>query len=236
GQSGLEVWVKASVVGLEADVDWGTIKQVVARSATGETVVVVAGFVVICAGALEAMRLLLEYDEASRGTITRDGAPLGRYFADHLSTTGGTFRCLDWNRYNRATAPVFARGVMRTPRLELTRAAQERYQLPSAFGHFTCVTHGDTGFDVARAWLRKRQGKDERLARRYKLMGRVSKDFCALAYWRWYHRQLWISRRADLLLRVDVEQTPNWGSRVFLGEKGDALGRKLLVIVWAIRR
>src|SRR5205823_6126805 len=55
------------------------------------------------------------------------------------------------------------------------------------------------------------------------------------AYWRWYHRQLWISRRADLLLQVDVEQTPNWGSRVFLGEKRDALRRKLLVIDWRIR-
>ena len=235
GKSRLEVWVNASVVALQSNGDSRRISQVVARSARGRTLVVEAGFVVICAGALESTRLLLEYDEASRGTITRDGAPLGRYFADHLSTTGGTFRCLDWNRYNKATAPVFARGAMRTPRLELSRAAQERYQLPSAFGHFTFVTHGDTGFDVARAWLRKRQGKDEKLAKRYKLMGRVIKDFCALAYWRWYHRQLWISRRADLLLQVDVEQIPNWGSRVFLGEKRDALGRKLLVIDWRIR-
>lgn len=235
GESGLEVWVNASVVAFQSDGDSPRIRQVVARNAAGRTLLIEPSFVVICAGALESTRLLLEHDEASKGTITRDGAPLGRYFADHLSVTGGRFRCLDWNRYNRATAPIFSRGVMRTPRLELTRSAQERYRLTSAFGHFTFVTHGDTGFDVVRAWLRKRQGKDEELRQPYKMMGRVVNDLCALAFWRWYHRQLWISRRADLLLQVDVEQTPNSGSRVFLGEKRDALGRRVLVIDWRVR-
>jgi choline dehydrogenase-like flavoprotein len=130
---------------------------------------------------------------------------------------------------------MFAAGVMRTPRLELTRAAQEREGLSSAFGHFTFVTHGDTGFDVVRAWLRKRQGKDEELKQPVKTMGRVVNDICALAFWRFYHRQLWISRRADLLLQVDIEQMPDWGNRVFLGEKRDALGRRILVIDWRIR-
>ncbi|HYY72095.1 MAG TPA: GMC oxidoreductase [Candidatus Bathyarchaeia archaeon] len=235
GKSGLEVWLNASVVALQSNGDSHRIRRVVARSAGGRTLSVEAGFVVICAGALESTRLLLEYDEASGGTITRDGAPLGRYFADHLSVTSGRFWCLDWNRYNKATAPIFVRGAMRTPRLELTRAVQERYQLPSAFGHFTFVTHGDTGFDLVRACLQKRQAKDERLRKPYRMMGQVVNDLYALAYWRWHHRQLWIPRRADLLLQIDIEQIPNWGSRVFLGEKRDPLGRKVLAIDWRIR-
>jgi hypothetical protein len=124
---------------------------------------------------------------------------------------------------------------MRTPRLELTREAQKRERLPSAFGHFTFVTHGDTGFDVVRSWLRRNQGKSEELVLPYRRIGRVVSDLCSLAYWRWFYRQLWISRQAELLLQVDIEQTPNWASRIFLDEKKDAMGRKALVIDWRIR-
>jgi len=149
--------------------------------------------------------------------------------------TVGQFQCLNWSQYNKMTAPVFARGIMRSPRLELTREAQKRERLPSAFGHFTFVTHGGTGFDVVRAWLRKNQGNDEKLVVPYRRLASVVSDLCSLAYWRWYHRQLWICRQAELLLQVDIEQTPNWASRVFLDGKRDALGRKALVIDWRIR-
>lgn len=124
---------------------------------------------------------------------------------------------------------------MRSPRLELTREAQKRERLPSAFGHFTFVTNGGTGFDVVRAWLRKRQGGTEEFEVPFKRMGRVVSDLCAMAYWRWYQQQLWISRQADVLLQVDIEQTPNWASHVFLDETRDVSGRKALAIDWRIR-
>jgi hypothetical protein len=177
---------------------------------------------------------MLDYNEASQGAITRTGAPLGRYFADHLSVTAGRFRCRDWRAYNRLTAPLFQRGLMRTPRLELSTAAQQRYRVTSAFAHFTFLTHGDTGFDVVKSWLRRRQGKHEPLNQPWRLIGRVVCDLVTLAYWRGRHRQLWIPRRADTLLQIDVEQTPNFNSQLSLAKDRDRLGRRLLAIDWQI--
>ncbi len=236
-ERGMEVWLNAPVVSMQRDSDSNSarIEKVIARNKGGKTLIISAKSVVLCAGALESTRILLEFDESSDGTITREGAPLGRYFADHLSVSAGRFQCLNWSRYNKMTAPIFVSGIMRSPRLELTREAQKRERLPSAFGHFTFVTHGDTGFDVVRSWLRKNQGKDEKLVLPYKRLAHIVSDLCSLMYWRWYHRQLWISRQAELLLQVDIEQTPNWTSRVFLDEKRDASGRKTLAIDWRIR-
>lgn len=232
----LEVWLNAAVVGFE----WASgpvtrITAVEARSWNGKTLVVRPEVLVVCSGALESTRLMLAFDEAAQGLVSRSGAPLGRYFADHLSVTCGRFECCDRGRYNRETAPIFARGMMRTPRLELSSTAQQRLAVTSAFAHFTFVTDGDTGFDVVRNLLRQRQGEQRGLGLTPGKLWRVVSDVSAMAFWRGVYRRLWIPRQADLLLQVDVEQTPNWNSRLSLADDRDGLGRKRLVIEWQIR-
>jgi choline dehydrogenase-like flavoprotein len=193
-----------------------------------------ANVVVICAGALESTRLLLAFDEAAEGLISRDGAPLGCYFGDHLSLTCARFVCKDWRRYNLAVAPIFRRGIMRTPRLELTPETQRKWQVTSAFAHFTFVTGGDSGFDVVRNLLRRRQGENRRLGLSAGMLARTVSDVAAMAYWRGIHRRLWIPRHAELLLQLDIEQAPNRDSRLFLAPERDALGRKRLIVDWRI--
>ena len=88
--SGLVVWLNAGVVRLQCDAaEMGRILAVEARSANGRMLNVRPDLVVICAGALESTRLLLAFDESTSGRLTANGAPLGRYFADHLSVTCG---------------------------------------------------------------------------------------------------------------------------------------------------
>lgn len=232
----LDVWLNAGVVRLVLSPDGGgRIAAVEARSPNGRTLVVRPEVLAICAGALESTRLMLEFDESSQGLITRSGAPLGRYFADHLSVTCGRFECRDWRRYNLETAPIFVNGVMRTPRLELSSGAQQRLAVTSAFAHFTFVTRGDTGFDVVRNVLRKRQGEQQGLGLSPRRFWRAVGDVSAMAFWRGIHRRLWIPRRADLLLQVDIEQTSNWNSRLSLSDEQDDLGRKRLSIDWQIQ-
>jgi choline dehydrogenase-like flavoprotein len=232
----LEIWLNAAVVRFVPSPDSaGRIVAVEARSPNGRTLVVHLDMLVVCAGALESTRLMLDFDESSQGMVTRFGAPLGRYFADHLSVTCGRFECHDWQRFNLETSSVFLGGVMRTPRLELSSSTQQRLALTSAFVHFDFVTHGDTGFDVVRNVLRKRQGEQQGLGLSPKMLGRVVGDVSAMAFWRFYHRRLWIPRLADLLLQVDIEQTPNWNSRLSLADERDDLQRKRLVIEWQIK-
>ncbi len=233
----LNVWLNASVVSLERVVLGNTqhIEVVKAQSSNGRQLQVRPQAVVICAGALESTRLLLAFDEESDASITRNGDSLGRYFADHLSVTCGRFICRDWRSYNLAVSPIFSGGVMRTPRLELSGSAQQRMGLPSAFAHFTFVTHGDTGFDVVRNILRKRQGESQKTGLSLSMLGRVVNDVSAMAFWRGIHRRLWIPRQADLLLQVDIEQMPNRNSRLTLSNNRDAFQRKRLAIEWQIK-
>lgn len=236
GDADLKVWLNATVVDMNRSNPSvnSQIESITARSPNGRTLVVRPSVVVICAGALESTRLLLEFDEATGGSITNEGAPLGQYFADHLSVTCGRFLCRDWRRYNLAVGPVFEKGVMRTPRLELTGLTQKELGLTSAFAHFTFVTQGNTGFDVVRSVLRRRQGEQQSLGFTPSLLWRVVADVTAMAFWRGVYRRLWIPRKAELLLQVDIEQTPNSASRLSLSDKRDALNRKRLVIDWQI--
>jgi len=233
---GLTVWINATVVAMtRANLDGNLqIETVAAQSPTGRKLLVRPSLVVICAGALESTRLLLEFDEATGGSITSEGAPLGRYFADHLSVTCGRFTCRDWRRFNLAVGPIFENGVMRTPRLELTGAAQKELELTSAFAHFTFVTQGDTGFDVVRSVLRRQQGEQQRVSFSPFLLWRVLADVSAMAFWRGVYRRLWIPRQAELLLQVDIEQMANAASRLTLSDQRDTFKRKRLVIDWQI--
>jgi len=233
---GLEVWINSSVVEIGSLHGQGQrIDSVTAKSPDGRTLRVKSQFVIVCAGALESTRLLLAFDESTNGIITRGGAPLGRNFADHLSFSCGRFVCSNLRRYNMAVAPIFASGIMRTPRLELSADAQRRLRVTSAFAHFAFVTHGDSGFDVVREVLRRRQGEKQRLQLSPVLLGRVVTDVAAMAFWRGVYRRLQIPRRADLLLQVDIEQAPNRNSRLYLSDERDHLRRKRLVIDWRIK-
>lgn len=233
--SELVIWLNAGVVRLEPAAHGDRrITTVTASGPHGRTLVVRPRVLVVCAGALESTRLMLALDESTGGWLRQAGAPLGRYFADHLSVTCGRFHPLDWRRYNLETAPIFERGVMRTPRLELSDSAQRRLAVTSAFAHFTFVTHGDTGFDLVRNFLRRRQGERQGLGLSPGQLGRMVGDVSAMAYWRGVRRRLWIPRQAELLLQVDIEQVPNWHSHLSLADERDALGRKRLRIDWRI--
>lgn len=232
----LNVWLNASVTEFiqSADGDNHQVTAIHAKSTDGKTLVVSSDCMVICAGALESTRLMLALDESSGGQVTRHGAPLGRYFSDHLSVTCGQFECHDWQRFNLETAPIFQNGVMRTPRLELSFDAQQKSTLTSAFIHFTFVTHGDTGFDVVRNILRRRQGEQHNLSLSLPKMLSTVKDVSAMAFWRVFYRRLWIPRKADLLLQIDIEQTANRDSQLSLADERDDMGRKRLIVDWRI--
>lgn len=231
----LRIWLNASVTGLTQSSDEpDKITAVQAQSTNGRQLTICPQILVICAGALESTRIMLAFNESSGGLITKAGAPLGKYFADHLSVTCGKFKCHQWRRYNLETAPIFQQGVMRTPRLELSPNIQEKEALTSAFAHFTFITHGDTGFDVVRNVLRRRQGEKRVPDLQAQAITSAITDISAMAFWRGIYSRLYIPRQADLLLQVDIEQFPNRNSCLFLSDDRDAFGRKRLTINWQI--
>ena len=83
--------------------------------------------------------------------------------------------------------------------------------------------------------LRQRQGEPRGLGLTPGKLWRTVSDASAMVFWRGIYRRLWIPRQADLLLQVDIEQAPNWNSRLSLAEEHDDLGRKRLMIEWRIK-
>jgi choline dehydrogenase-like flavoprotein len=232
----LQVWLDAQVTGfaMEHAGERVCFSNVTARGNSGQSLVIKAKYFVVCAGALESTRLLLEADESHRHFLTALGCPLGRYFADHLSVRCGDIECHNWRKFNFAVAPVFTRGIMRTPRLELAAGAQVREKLASAFAHFTFLTNGETGFDIVRNVLRRRQGERQELGLSLGKIGRVVNDVTAMALYRYGFHRLWIPRASSLVLQVDIEQVPNYHSRVYLGQERDRLDRRRLIVDWRI--
>jgi choline dehydrogenase-like flavoprotein len=232
----LSVWLNARVTSLDTSSEHGHCRlwSVSARNAAGNTLAVHAKHFVLCAGALETTRLLLEHDERTNGSITRFGAPLGCYLSDHLSVTCARFKRHRQAAFNSAVSPIFKRGLMRTPRLELSAAAQRRHQLPSAFAHVTFQTDGATGFDVVRNFLRRQQGEQQPLGLSARGVGRIVHDVALMAYWRFLHTRLWIPAQASVLLQIDLEQIPNKNSRLFLSDERDMHGRKRLAVDWRV--
>lgn len=233
----ITVWLNATVTGMTRSESDGAarIDEITAQSQNGHSLRVRAKTIVIAAGALETTRLLLAFDESTRGSITRAGAPLGRYFTDHLSSTRARIVCYDWHRYTLAVAPVFKRGIMHTPRLELSAAAQNELGLTGAFAHFISLAAPDSGFIFIRDLLRSMQGSYADFDLKRALSAGAIGGLCALAYWRVVHRRLWIPKRAGLYLRIDAEQAPRIDSRMFLAEERDAFGRRLLALDWRVQ-
>lgn len=236
---GPHVWVNAVATRVEttATASGRRVEALHAVSVAdgSRTIRILPRVLVVTAGALESTRFLLELDAANDHCISRSGAPLGRYFADHLSVPCGRFHCHDWSRFNASVAPIFVGSIMRSPRLELSPSAQARLGLPSAFAHVTFLTHGDTGFDVVRNLLRGRQGEERRLGLTLGNVGRVVHDVTAMSTWRFLRERLWIPRSAELLLQVDIEQTANPDSRVYLTDEVDSRGRRRLAIDWRVQ-
>lgn len=230
------IWLNAALVGMKAgeSPQGMAVDSIAARSQNGRQLIVRAPIVVICAGALESTRILLEFDESHAGALSHGGAPLGRYFGDHLSATCGRFVCRDWRRFSLAVSPSFQHGRMRTPRLEFAAAAQVEWGLPSAFAHFTFLTRADSGFGLVRRVLRRRQGENVALGLTPSVLAGAVTDITSMAFWRIVHQRLWIPRQANLRLQVDVEQRPNSASRVLLSDEFDALGRRRLALDWRI--
>ncbi|RFF29581.1 GMC oxidoreductase [Wenzhouxiangella sediminis] len=232
----LEVWLNATVTVLEVEAGdaESRLREVRAKGPHGQSLRICAQHVVVSAGALESTRLILEMNESVAAGGMDESSPLGRHFSDHLSVTAGKFRCVDSRGFNHAIGPVFQRGIMRTPRLEISPAAQAREALTSAFAHFTFETDGTSGFDLVRSWLRKRQGEALNEELTPANLAKASRDMAKLGFWKTVHRRLWIPNEANLLLQVDIEQIPNWESRLTLADERDAYGRKRLSIDWRI--
>jgi hypothetical protein len=207
-----------------------TIKNLIAKSSNGNILNIKAKIVIICCGAIESTKLLLLYNKENNNFITSDGAPLGKFFSDHLSFICGKFNLIDWKKFNLHFSPRFQNGLMNTPRFELNSLIQKTKKLPSAFVHFNFNTDNSTYLDVLKSSFKKRKINFKVLILLGASIFSIIKDTCNLIIFRCFYKIAWFYKSTKMLFQIDIEQFPNKANRIYLTNK------KNLAIDWKITK
>lgn len=186
-------------------------------------------FTILCCGALETTRLLMSFRK--RNSLLGFSSPaLGKFFSDHLSVRYAKllFQRSDRKLINLKLMSRFERGVMRTPRFELTPKAQQELKVSNTYAHFLMVSPSGSGFDLVRKILRRLQGIKEPLNFKLKDIWLGLSDVMCMVYWRYVHNRLYLPPLADLYLQVDIEQIPQEDSKLDVSEQEG------LIVNWQI--
>lgn len=184
---------------------------------------------ILCCGALETTRLLMNFKKHN-SLVASSSPALGKFFSDHLSVRYAklSFERSDRRLINLKLMSRFERGVMRTPRFELTPKAQQKLGVSNTYAHFLMVSPSGSGFDLVRKILRRLQGIKEPLNFRLRDIWFGLSDVIAMAYWRYVHKRLYLPPLAELYLQVDIEQIPREDSKLDVSEQGG------LIVNWQI--
>lgn len=232
--AGLQIWLNSTLTHFYVERTSGRISSATGRAEGGRSITVTAKYAVICAGAIEATRLLLLLDSQYNGELFRDCNALGRYFNDHISIPTATIRVKQAMKLNRLAGFRFFESTMRSLRFELSAAAQERECIGSAFGHISFKTEKSTGFDVLRDFLRSRQ-RGGRV--RTSMLMDALRDIPYLSrmgFWRVFHNQLLWPVPATYEVHVVAEQLPRADNRITLSSENDCYGLPVPAIRWNV--
>lgn len=230
---GLELWLNAHVVGIDAASETVTVR---ARSAQGDEIEVRARHLIIAAGAIETTRLALLIDRWHDGAISRISPDLGRYFADHVSAPVAELIPESARVFNRIFGFRFgAQGSMRNIRFEMAPQAPERAQLPPHFVHIGFTTEAPGGFDALRDLFRSLQRRRVPSPKVIWRLLRAAPWLARAVWWRFVLRRLLFPAGARLTVHVVIEQIASAAHRIGLSvERTDSFGLPLAEIDWRV--
>lgn len=227
----IEIWLGATVCDFQLDRAAGRLMGLVARNFTGRELRIRSDKFIFAAGSIETTRLLLLLDAASDQRAFERCKVLGRYFQDHLKAEVARISRRDPAATNRLFGYRFVDGTRRELHLELSRAAQERDRVGSAFAY--------VAMDLAENPLSEFKKIAEGFQRRqfdFRAVGTASRNVGLLArtiWWRFVDKQLFMPESLQLQLMACVEQLPDWNNRISLSETRDRLGNPLARFDWA---
>ncbi len=205
---------------------------VTARSDNGHAVRVHARAYVICAGALESARCVLEMNEAAGGLRGGVSDLTGRFLHDHLSLRLARVKIVDHAGFQRLFAPVFVGNTLRSLRMELSSDFLAHEGLPGLYAHFVAETAPDSGFALLRDLFRGIQhGKLKAVFAGAWRIPLSLPGVLEVLFERFVRQRLPFPRSAGVFLHCDFEQAPLRENRIYLGKTG-ADGNRSLHIDW----
>ena len=227
------VWLNATVAGFGLDRDAGRLVTLKAQSLAERRIEVTADQFVIAAGTIESTRLLLLLDQASDRHAFAGTDALGRYFQDHLKAEVAQ---VDRHRpalTNHLLSYRFIKGTRRDLHLELSHGAQQSGAVSSAFVYVS--------MDLANSGLAAIKSIAHGLQQRkveFRHVGTAMKDFRLIAkgaFWRLWHKQLYVPPGIAFRLMTSIEQLPHAQNRITLSNNKDRLGMPKARFEWKPR-
>ena len=228
------VWLNATATHFDIEGAAGRIAGVGATARSGRKLTARAREYVICAGAIEATRLLLLLRRQSGGYAFSGCYALGRGFHDHVSLVGATVATDEPVELNRLAGYRFHGSTMRSVRFELAHRAQREECVGSSFGHIGFETSHPSGFDALKDAFRALQSKGS--VDLPMTLG-VARDLPYLAravWWRLVKRRLLWPQPARYRLHIVVEQLPKPQNRITLADEPDDLGVPRASLAWRV--
>jgi len=226
----VQVWLNATVAGWSLSGEGkSTVRELVAQGAGGETLRLHPRAVVIAAGALETARSVLELQGGAGRTLSAGVDEFtGRFLHDHLSLRIARVRVLDSARFEERFSPFFEGAIMRSLRMELPPDTLEQHALPAFYAHFIAEAPVASGFAVLRDCLRSVQRRDWTLAAATtKHIPGALPDIAKVLYTRFVKSRLAFPTKSEFFLHIDIEQTPSFDNRVYLGASPTGIRRPM---------
>lgn len=190
-----------------------------------------ARYFVVAAGTIESARILL----CSPG-IRDPHDQTGRYFHDHLSFHAGRFSSPAREAMLERLGPFFVDGTLHTCKLEASADARGRQGLLAAMAHVIVIEPEDSGTAAIRNLLRSLQSGEVKRAIALNLMPmlRGAGDVFRLIVAAKFRRRRAVSKRAEVWLNIDVEQSADAENRIRLSPQRDALGLPIVIVEWRV--
>ncbi|QNJ08132.1 GMC oxidoreductase family protein [Synechococcus sp. Minos11] len=205
------------------------ISSVNAVSLNHKKVQVKAKRYIICSGAIESARILLEISAQSNGAYSAEDNEVGRYLSDHLSLPIARVDPIEVPRVVSLFSPTFQGSFLRNYRFLLK---PESANLPRSFSHFV-FRQKDESFYVAKqilASIQSRQLPSISAAQTAQSIFGLAR----LAGNKLINSRLHIPPNTPCDFCIDVEQEKSYTNAVTLTSKRDKFNRLVANINWGI--
>lgn len=232
--AGVEVWLHAHALAIHLDEGRKRIAEIVCHNPADRKLRVRARHYVICAGAIESTRLMLQFDEDNGGIFSSSCTALGRYFHDHVSAPTARIVADRPRALNRLAGHRFIGETMRSLRFELSPSARREDRVAGAFAHIAFESRETTGFDHLRALFRGVQQRQGISAGLLAALLKSTPYLATVGYWRYAHKQLYWPKADAYRLHTVVEQLPRSRNRITLSDAADVFGKRLAAIDWRL--
>lgn len=235
------VALHANVTSINTNDDGETVTGVEVKSLAGKSQRVRARCYVICCGAIETARLLLNSDQPDPRGVGNKYDLVGRYFMDHLHANLGHLRVINRKRLHDAFESFVVRRHLYSPKLILSDEQQSRLGLLHLLSEVIFEDPSDSALTVAkRAYAAindRTAGFPAQLTMISFAIGSAigSPLEIGRTAWRIFVRGRG-AKATDCAVRVGVqcENAPYPDSRVSLSDSRDCLGTRRARLNWVV--